>query len=78
MGMRAGPAHAHCALFSSVAADVDATLDMLRQLKKAAPRLRLTFGCSTFVPKSHTPFMASAGAVGLGIPGMAGAVQPLC
>jgi radical SAM superfamily enzyme YgiQ (UPF0313 family) len=28
---------------------------MLR-LKKAAPGLRLTLGCSTFVPKAHTPF----------------------
>ena len=25
-------------------------------LKKAAPGLRLTLGCSTFVPKAHTPF----------------------
>jgi hypothetical protein len=23
---------------------------------QAAPRLRLTYGCSTFVPKAHTPF----------------------
>ena len=37
-------------------ADVDATVDMLRSLRLAAPRLRLTFGCSTFVPKPHTPF----------------------
>jgi hypothetical protein len=29
---------------------------MFRQLKKAAPGLRLTLGCSTFVPKAHTPF----------------------
>jgi radical SAM superfamily enzyme YgiQ (UPF0313 family) len=29
---------------------------MMRSLKKAAPGLRLTFGCSTFVPKAHTPF----------------------
>lgn len=29
---------------------------MMLDLKKAAPGLRLTFGCSTFVPKSHTPF----------------------
>jgi len=37
-------------------ADVDATIDMMLKLKSTAPRLRLTLGCSTFVPKSHTPF----------------------
>ncbi|MEK0180722.1 MAG: radical SAM protein [Oscillatoriales cyanobacterium] len=36
--------------------DLEATVAMLRAVKKAAPGLRLTFGCSTFVPKSHTPF----------------------
>ena len=36
--------------------DVDATVDLLRALKKQAPKLRLSFGCSTFVPKAHTPF----------------------
>lgn len=36
--------------------DLEATVAMLRAIKKAAPGLRLTFGCSTFVPKSHTPF----------------------
>ncbi|HEY9639505.1 MAG TPA: radical SAM protein, partial [Coleofasciculaceae cyanobacterium] len=36
--------------------DLELTVAMLRQLKKAAPGLRLTYGCSTFVPKSHTPF----------------------
>jgi radical SAM superfamily enzyme YgiQ (UPF0313 family) len=36
--------------------DLDETVQMLRSLKKAAPGLRLTFGCSTFVPKAHTPF----------------------
>jgi radical SAM superfamily enzyme YgiQ (UPF0313 family) len=35
---------------------VEATVALLKQVKKAAPGLRLTFGCSTFVPKSHTPF----------------------
>jgi len=29
---------------------------MMSAVKKAAPGLRLTLGCSTFVPKSHTPF----------------------
>lgn len=36
--------------------DVEQTVAMMRSLKKAAPGLRLTLGCSTFVPKSHTPF----------------------
>ena len=38
------------------AADLDATVTMMREIKKAAPGLRLTLGCSTFVPKAHTPF----------------------
>ncbi|MGA9378759.1 MAG: radical SAM protein [Phormidium sp.] len=37
-------------------ADLDATIAMMREIKKAAPGLRLTLGCSTFVPKAHTPF----------------------
>ncbi len=37
-------------------ADVDATVDMLATLKKRTPKLRLTYGCSVFVPKPHTPF----------------------
>jgi radical SAM superfamily enzyme YgiQ (UPF0313 family) len=36
--------------------DVAATVTMMAAIKKAAPGLRLTLGCSTFVPKSHTPF----------------------
>jgi radical SAM superfamily enzyme YgiQ (UPF0313 family) len=40
-------------------ADVDATVDMMLKLKKEAPRLGLTLGCSTFVPKAHTPFQWS-------------------
>jgi radical SAM superfamily enzyme YgiQ (UPF0313 family) len=36
--------------------DLEQTIALLRQLKKAAPGLRLTLGCSTFVPKAHTPF----------------------
>jgi radical SAM superfamily enzyme YgiQ (UPF0313 family) len=38
------------------AEDLDATVKMMESVKKAAPGLRLTLGCSTFVPKSHTPF----------------------
>ncbi|MFT0813988.1 B12-binding domain-containing radical SAM protein [Synechococcus sp. OH20] len=37
-------------------ADLEATVALFKELKKAAPRLRLTLGCSTFVPKAHTPF----------------------
>ncbi|NET40437.1 radical SAM protein [Okeania sp. SIO2B3] len=36
--------------------DLDATIEMMLALKKATPGLRLSLGCSTFVPKSHTPF----------------------
>jgi radical SAM superfamily enzyme YgiQ (UPF0313 family) len=36
--------------------DLSATVEILQQVKKAAPQLRLTVGCSTFVPKAHTPF----------------------
>jgi radical SAM superfamily enzyme YgiQ (UPF0313 family) len=36
--------------------DLEQTVIMMRNLKKAAPGLRLTLGCSTFVPKAHTPF----------------------
>ncbi|MGC1247564.1 MAG: radical SAM protein, partial [Spirulinaceae cyanobacterium] len=36
--------------------DVEATVAMMQAIKKAAPGLRLSLGCSTFVPKSHTPF----------------------
>ncbi len=36
--------------------DIEATVAMLYGLRQAAPKLRLTFGCSTFVPKSHTPW----------------------
>lgn len=37
-------------------ADLDATVALLRDLKRSVPGLRLTLGCSTFVPKAHTPF----------------------
>ncbi|MFQ3679903.1 MAG: radical SAM protein [Pseudanabaenaceae cyanobacterium] len=36
--------------------DVQATVDLLKSLKKQAPRLQIGFGCSTFVPKAHTPW----------------------
>jgi radical SAM superfamily enzyme YgiQ (UPF0313 family) len=36
--------------------DIEETVEMLRSLKKVAPKLRISFGCSTFAPKSHTPW----------------------
>ncbi|MEO1095886.1 MAG: radical SAM protein [Cyanobacteria bacterium J06638_28] len=36
--------------------DLEATATLMQTLKKASPGLRLTLGCSTFVPKAHTPF----------------------
>ena len=36
--------------------DLDAMVAMIKEIRNAAPGLRLTLGCSTFVPKSHTPF----------------------
>lgn len=36
--------------------DLTQTVEIMRTLKKVAPGLRLTLGCSTFVPKAHTPF----------------------
>lgn len=39
-----------------MADDLEHTVNMMLSIKKAAPGLRLTLGCSTFVPKAHTPF----------------------
>ena len=36
--------------------DVEQTILMLDAIQKAAQGLKITFGCSTFIPKSHTPF----------------------
>lgn len=36
--------------------DIEKTIEMMKDLKKAAPRLRFSLGCSTFVPKAQTPF----------------------
>ncbi|CAN1211932.1 B12-binding domain-containing radical SAM protein [Tumidithrix helvetica PCC 7403] len=36
--------------------DIEQTIEMLKALKKLAPKLRISFGCSTFVPKAHTPW----------------------
>ncbi|MBL0188386.1 MAG: radical SAM protein [Candidatus Obscuribacter sp.] len=37
-------------------ADLDATIDLLKTLKKNHKRLRFVFGVSSFVPKAQTPF----------------------
>lgn len=39
-----------------VSEDHDETMAMFKAIRRAAPGLRLSFGCSTFVPKAHTPF----------------------
>ena len=36
--------------------DIEETIQMMQAIKKAAKGLRITLGCSTFVPKAHTPF----------------------
>ena len=36
--------------------DIEATADLLLDLKQHTPGLRFTLGVSTFVPKAHTPF----------------------
>jgi radical SAM superfamily enzyme YgiQ (UPF0313 family) len=36
--------------------DIEATAQLLLELKRATPGLRLSLGVSTFVPKAHTPF----------------------
>jgi radical SAM superfamily enzyme YgiQ (UPF0313 family) len=36
--------------------DLEQTVNLLSEVKKAAKGLRITLGCSTFVPKAHTPF----------------------
>jgi len=37
-------------------ADIADTVDMLCTAKQLAPKLKIAFGCSTFVPKAHTPW----------------------
>jgi len=37
-------------------ADLAQTASLMIELKKRVPGLRFTLGCSTFVPKGHTPF----------------------
>lgn len=37
-------------------ADLHATIELLKTIKKEHPRLKLVLGCSSFVPKAWTPF----------------------
>nr|WP_238718458.1 radical SAM protein [Petrachloros mirabilis] len=39
-----------------VEADLEATVALFQTLKRQVPGFRFTLGCSTFVPKAHTPF----------------------
>lgn len=55
-GLKALKFYGMVGLPTETAADVEATVDLFRLLKKTAPRLRFTLGCSTFVPKAQTPF----------------------
>jgi radical SAM superfamily enzyme YgiQ (UPF0313 family) len=36
--------------------DIEATIDLLKRLKKSFSRLKITWGCSIFTPKAQTPF----------------------
>lgn len=39
-------------------ADIEATIDLLKRLKKSFSRLKITWGCSIFTPKAQTPFQS--------------------
>ncbi|ATS18551.1 B12-binding domain-containing radical SAM protein [Parathermosynechococcus lividus] len=55
-GLRALKFYGMVGLPTETTADVEATVALFQTLKKTAPRLRFTLGCSTFVPKAQTPF----------------------
>ncbi|MDY6804745.1 MAG: radical SAM protein [Cyanobacteriota bacterium] len=55
-GLKAIKLYGMVGIPGELSSDIEATVAMMQDLKKAAPGLRLTLGCSTFVPKSHTPF----------------------
>ena len=55
-GLKAMKFYAMVGIPGEEEADLEATIAMMEAVRKAAPGLRLTLGCSTFVPKSHTPF----------------------
>lgn len=53
-GLKALKLYGMVGLPSEESVDLEATLTMLKGLKRKG--LRISFGCSTFVPKAHTPF----------------------
>lgn len=55
-GLSALKLYGMCGVPGEVDSDLDATVALLGQIKKQNRTLRLSFGCSTFVPKAHTPF----------------------
>ncbi|WP_320675837.1 radical SAM protein [Prochlorococcus sp. MIT 1300] len=55
-GLKALKLYGMVGLPSEEEEDVDKTAELLINLKKAVPQLRLKLGVSTFVPKAHTPF----------------------
>lgn len=55
-GLRALKLYGMVGIPGERAEDLEHTVAMMQDLKRVAPGLRLTLGCSTFVPKAHTPF----------------------
>ncbi|MFZ4641002.1 MAG: B12-binding domain-containing radical SAM protein [Nodosilinea sp.] len=55
-GLKAMKLYAMVGVPGESPADLEVTVNLLTQIKKTTPGLRLTLGCSTFVPKAHTPF----------------------
>ncbi len=55
-GLKGVKLYGMAGLPSEETTDLEATVAMLAALRKAHRGLRLSFGCSTFVPKAHTPF----------------------
>ncbi|MBE9078028.1 radical SAM protein [Romeria aff. gracilis LEGE 07310] len=55
-GLKAMKLYGMTGIPGETAEDVEQTAALMLRLKKAVPGLRLTLGCSTFVPKAHTPF----------------------
>lgn len=55
-GLKALKLYGMVGLPGETSEDIEQTIEMMLSLKKAAKGLKLTLGCSTFVPKAHTPF----------------------
>ncbi len=55
-GLQALKLYGMCGVPGELETDLDETVQLLVQLKKSHRQLRVSFGCSTFVPKAHTPF----------------------